>query len=121
MRDRPEPGGDYASQRNGFWCQLSAAACSRWRGPAARPTGGLWIDLLALDREGGMNWRVMIELVGAEGTVQLHEVSAGGSTTAECSAETLGLTVAEGKMTLRAAAPPGPRTGRGALPAPASL
>ena len=31
-----------------------------------------------------MNWRVMIELVGAEGTVQLHEVSAGGSTTAEC-------------------------------------
>jgi hypothetical protein len=47
-----------------------------------------------------MNWRVMIELVGAEGTVQLHEVSAGGSTTAECSAETLGLTLAEGKMTL---------------------
>src|ERR1700730_2725508 len=96
----PAPGSHDASQRNGFWCQLSAAACSRWRGPAARPTGGLWIDLLALDREGGMNWRVMIELVGAEGTVQLHEVSAGGSTTAECSAETLGLTLAEGKITL---------------------
>ena len=47
-----------------------------------------------------MKWRVMIELAGAEGTVQLHEVSIGGSTTAECSAETLGLTVAEGKMTL---------------------
>lgn len=47
-----------------------------------------------------MRWRVMIELAGAEGTVQLHEVSAGGSTTGECSAETLGLTVAEGKMTL---------------------
>jgi hypothetical protein len=47
-----------------------------------------------------MKWRVMIELAGAEGTVQLHEVSAGGSTTAECSAETLGLTVAEGKETL---------------------
>src|ERR1700730_12818755 len=98
LGDRPEPGGDYASQRNGFWCQLSAAACSRWRGPAARPTGGLWIDLLALDREGGMNWRVMIELVGAEGTVQLHEVSAGGSTTAECSAENMGLTVAGGNI-----------------------
>ena len=69
-----------------------------------------------------MKWRVMIELAGAEGTVQLHEVSAGGSTTAECSAETLGLTVAEGKMTLAGlAAPPGPGTGRGALPAPASL
>jgi hypothetical protein len=58
----------------------------------------LWIDLLVLDREGGMKWRVMIELAGSKGTVQLHEVSAGGSTAAECSAETLGLTVAEGKM-----------------------
>jgi hypothetical protein len=43
---------------------------------------------------------VMIELAGAEGTVQLHEVSAGGSTAAECSAETLRLTVEEGKKTL---------------------
>ena len=47
-----------------------------------------------------MKWWVMIELAGAEGTVQVHEVSAGGSSAAECSAETLGLTVAEGKMTL---------------------
>ena len=46
-----------------------------------------------------MKWRVMVELAGAEGTVQLHEVSVGGSTTAVYSAETLGLTVAEGKMT----------------------
>jgi hypothetical protein len=47
-----------------------------------------------------MKWRVMVELGGAEGTVQVHEVSAGGSTTVEYPAETLGLTVAEGKMTL---------------------
>jgi hypothetical protein len=47
-----------------------------------------------------MKWRVIVELGGVEGTVQLHEVSAGGSATAECSAETLGLTMAEGKMTL---------------------
>lgn len=66
----------------------------------AHSTSGLWIDLLALDREGGMKWRVMVELGGVEGTVQLHEVSAGGCTTAEYSAETLGLSVAEGKMTL---------------------
>src|ERR1700722_2490381 len=78
----------------------SGSAHSRRRGPTARPTGSLWIDLLVLDREGGMKWRVMIELAGAEGTVQLHEVSAGGSTAAECSAETLGLTVADGKKTL---------------------
>ena len=43
-----------------------------------------------------MKWRVMVELGGVEGAVQLHEVSAGESTTAE----TLGLSVAEGKMTL---------------------
>jgi hypothetical protein len=47
-----------------------------------------------------MKSRVIVELGGIEGTVQLHEVSAGGSATAECSAETLGLTMAEGKMTL---------------------
>ena len=47
-----------------------------------------------------MKWRVMVELGGVEGTVQLHEISAGGCTTAEYSAETLGLSVAEGKMTL---------------------
>jgi hypothetical protein len=34
-----------------------------------------------------MKWRVMVELAGAEGTVVLQEVSAGGSTTAECSAK----------------------------------
>jgi len=47
-----------------------------------------------------MKWRVIVELGGAEGTVQVHEVSAGGSVKTEYSAETLGLTVAEGKMTL---------------------
>jgi hypothetical protein len=62
--------------------------------------GSLSIGLLVLYREGEMRWRVIVELGGAEGTVQLHEVSAGGSATAECSAETLGLTTAEGKMTL---------------------
>ena len=66
----------------------------------ARSTGGTMDRPVALDREGGMQWRVMVELSGVEGTVQLHEVSTGGSATAEYSAETLGLSVAEGKMTL---------------------
>ena len=35
-----------------------------------------------------MKWRVMIELAGAEGTVPLHEVSAGGSTAAEAGVTT---------------------------------
>ena len=50
------------------------------KGSPARSTSILWNDLLVLDREGGMKWRVMVELAGAEGTVVLQEVSAGGST-----------------------------------------
>ena len=47
-----------------------------------------------------MKWRVMVELGGADGTVQLHEVSIGECTVAACSAETLGLSIAGGKTTL---------------------
>ena len=46
-----------------------------------------------------MKWRVMVELIGSDGTVRAVEVSAGGSNTAECSAATVGLTLAEGKRT----------------------
>ena len=42
----------------------------------------------------------MVELDGVEGTKQLYEVIAGGSATAECAAETLGLSVAERKTIL---------------------
>src|SRR6202790_4324190 len=47
-----------------------------------------------------MKWRVMVELTGSDGTVRAHEVSAGGSNTAECSAVTVGLTLADGRRTL---------------------
>ena len=47
-----------------------------------------------------MRWRVMVELAGVEGPAQVYEISAGGSAMAEYAAETLGLSVAEGKMTL---------------------
>jgi hypothetical protein len=30
------------------------------------------------DLENGMRWRVMVELIGADGVVLVHEVSAGG-------------------------------------------
>jgi hypothetical protein len=39
----------------------------------------------------------MVELSGAKGTAQSHEVSFGGYATTEYSAETVGLTIAEGK------------------------
>ena len=47
-----------------------------------------------------MKWRVVVELAGADGTVQSHEISVGGCGTIDYSAETLGLTLAEGKKTL---------------------
>jgi hypothetical protein len=47
-----------------------------------------------------MKWRVMVELSGANGAIELQEVSVGAATLAGCSAETLGLTAAEGKKTL---------------------
>jgi hypothetical protein len=47
-----------------------------------------------------MKWRVIVELTGSDGTVRTREVSASGSNTAECSAATVGLTLADGKRTL---------------------
>jgi hypothetical protein len=58
------------------------------------------VGLVTADRGNGMKWRVMLELIGSDGTVRLHEVSAGGSNTVECSAATVGLALAEGKLTL---------------------
>ena len=63
-------------------------------------SGGVWTGLLTLGREGEMKWRVMVELGAADGTVHLHEVSIGECTVAACSAETLGLSIADGKTTL---------------------
>jgi len=47
-----------------------------------------------------MKWRIVMELAGADGSVQSHEISVGGSATIDYSAETLGRTLAEGKKTL---------------------
>src|SRR3954466_14628603 len=47
-----------------------------------------------------MQWRVMVELSGADGSVQTHEVHGGGCLPAACSAETLGLTRAQAKQLL---------------------
>jgi hypothetical protein len=47
-----------------------------------------------------MKWRVMVELIGSDGTVRSHEVNAGGTNSVECSAATVGLTLADGKRTL---------------------
>ena len=48
-----------------------------------------------------MKWRVMVELTGSDGVVRSQEVSAGGSNASECSAATVGLTLADGKRTLK--------------------
>ena len=45
--------------------------------------------------EGRMRWRVMVELSGANGSVQTPEVHVGGCSPAACSVETLGLILAQ--------------------------
>jgi hypothetical protein len=47
-----------------------------------------------------MQWRVVVELSGTAGAVQVHEVRVGGSAITGCSAATLGLTLAEAKLVL---------------------
>ena len=49
-----------------------------------------------------MKWRVLVELIGADGAVRTHEVSTDGGTAAEVSPTTIGLTLADGKRTLAA-------------------
>jgi hypothetical protein len=47
-----------------------------------------------------VQWRVMVEVSGAVGAKQMHEVHAGGSATPGCSAATVGLSLAEAKAVL---------------------
>ena len=47
-----------------------------------------------------MRWRVMVELSDAIGASRVREVRAGGSATPDCSATTLGLSLAEAKVVL---------------------
>ena len=62
--------------------------------------GVIWTGPKTAGRGNGMKWRVMVELTAGDGTVRTHEISTGGSNTAECSAATVGLTLADGKRTL---------------------
>ncbi len=43
-----------------------------------------------------MKWRILVELAGADGSVQSHEISVGGCGTID-SAEKLGLTLAKAR------------------------
>jgi hypothetical protein len=47
-----------------------------------------------------VQWRVMVEVSGAVGAKQVHEVHAGGRATPGCSAATVGLSLAKGKAVL---------------------
>jgi hypothetical protein len=59
--------------------------------------GRLWRG----DWEFGMKWRVVLELVGADGAVDVHEVG-GAASVAEYAPRMIGLTLAEGKDMLAA-------------------
>ena len=61
--------------------------------------GGMgWAEMAG--RGNGMKWHIMVELIGGDGTVSTYEIGSGGSNTAECSAATVGLTLADGKRIL---------------------
>jgi len=62
--------------------------------------GVLW-DRPVVSREFGMKWRVMLELVGPDGIVGVHEVG-GRSAVAEYAPQMIGLTLEEGKHLLAA-------------------
>ena len=49
-----------------------------------------------------MRWRVMLEVAGADGTRQMHEIGAGERPPTAHAAATLGLSLEEGKMILAA-------------------
>ena len=49
-----------------------------------------------------MQWRIMLELAGPDGTPQMHEVGAGERSPTGHAAATLGLRLAEGKAILAA-------------------
>jgi hypothetical protein len=67
----------------------------------ARPATTIGNDVSWLvEGEGWMQWRMMVELSGADGSVRTHEVHVGGCLPAACSAETLGLTLAQAKQLL---------------------
>ena len=57
-------------------------------------------------REFGMKWRVMLELVGPDGIVGVHEVG-GRAAVAEYAPQMIGLTLEEGKHLLAAIAATG--------------
>jgi hypothetical protein len=57
-----------------------------------------WAEMAG--RGNGMKWRVMVELIGGDGTVSTYEIGRAGSNAAECSAATVGLTLADGKRIL---------------------
>src|SRR5208282_6677805 len=59
--------------------------------------GVIWAGPKTAGRGNGMKRRVMVELTAGDGTVRTHEISTGASNTAECSAATVGLTLADGK------------------------
>jgi hypothetical protein len=54
-----------------------------------------WAEMAG--RGNGMKWRVMVELIGDDGTVCTHEIGSGRSHAAECPAASVGLTLADGK------------------------
>ena len=69
--------------------------------PCAETVPNMGVLTSAPGRPGaGMEWRVTIELNGADGTKQTHEVARGGGTDPHSPLDPLGLTLDDGKTLL---------------------
>ena len=75
---------------------MSAPACQLPRDRLER--GGATVGLVG-EPGGGMKWRVVMEVIRADGAVHVHEIG-GGAAVDEYSPRTVGLTLAEGKLVL---------------------
>src|SRR5262249_26539599 len=83
------PHGFHKVRYFGLW-HPSQRPSQTWGGNvSSRRTGG-----------GGREWRVRIELNGADGTKQTHEVSRGGGADPHSTFDPLGLTLDDGKILL---------------------
>ena len=63
---------------------------------------GVYVPDRGMSAGGAMRWRVVLELAGADGTRQMHEIDTGVRSPSGHTAATLGLGFAEGKAALAA-------------------
>ena len=105
---QPTPGPNHLLDQEGNFIAFYPASNGACR--HAKELGGLGLETVpnmgvltsahGRPGAGGMEWRVTIELSGADGTKLTHEVARGGGADPHSTLDPLGLTLDDGKMVL---------------------